>query len=245
MDKISVTLYDLLGYILPGCILLLVLSVIEATFVGSHHLSLSAMTANPALSAVACYFLGAVAHSTGSILKDWRPSFFSDKKSRLDQSILDRAKEMAKGLYGFAGEGDRDLTTLEIYLLADSYVIASGKTVEREVLQAREGFYKASMVAMAALSIAFFFAAIFGGGGGTRTPVQRSVNKSVYERIPQFNLGPSSPTGRILGPQSVRLSSSVDGLEMTSKPVSMTPGTVHTGRERADARLIRQRVRNC
>lgn len=163
MDKISVTLYDLLGYILPGCILLFTSSLVEATFAGSHHLSLSAMTANLALSVVACYFLGAVAHSIGSILKDWLPGFFSDKKSRLDKSILDRAKEMAKGLYGFAEEDKRDLTTLEIYLLADSYVIASGKTVEREILQAREGFYKASMVAMAALSIAFFFAAIFGG----------------------------------------------------------------------------------
>jgi len=163
VDKISVTLYDLLGYILPGCILLFTASLVEAIFAGSHHLSLSAMTANLALSAVACYFLGAVAHSTGSILKDRFPNSFSDKKNRLDPSILGRAKEMAKGLYGFTGEDERDLTTLEIYLLADSYVIASGKTVEREVLQAREGFYKASMVAMAALSIAFFFAAIFGG----------------------------------------------------------------------------------
>lgn len=163
MDKISVTLYDLLGYILPGCILLFTASLVEATFGGSRHLSLSAMTANLALSAVASYFLGAVAHSTGSILKDRFPNFFSDKKSRLDQSMLDRAREIAKGLYGFAGENERDLTTLEIYLLADSYVIASGKTVEREVLQAREGFYKASMVAMAALSMVFFFAAIFGG----------------------------------------------------------------------------------
>lgn len=163
MDKISVTLYDLLGYILPGCILFFTASLVEATFGGSRHLSLSAMTANWAPSAVASYFLGAVAHSTGSILKDRFPNFFSDKKSRLDQSMLDRAREIAKGLYGFAGENERDLTTLEIYLLADSYVIASGKTVEREVLQAREGFYKASMVAMAALSMVFFLAAIFGG----------------------------------------------------------------------------------
>lgn len=109
------------------------------------------MTTNLAPSVVACYFLGTIAHSVGSILKDWLPDFFSDKKSRLDQSILDRAKEMAKGLYGFTGEDERGLTTLEIYLLADSYVVASGKTVEREVLQAREGFYKASMVATAML----------------------------------------------------------------------------------------------
>ncbi len=27
---------------------------------------------------------------------------------------------------------------------------------------------------------------LFGGGGGTRTPVRRMVDKSVYERIPHF-----------------------------------------------------------
>lgn len=163
MDKISVTLYDILGYLLPGCLLLCATSLTEATFVGSHHLSFSAMTANPALSAVACYFLGAIAHSIGSIIKDRKPHLFRDKDNRLDTDILERAKEIARDLYGLAGEGKRELTDLEMYLLADSYVIARGRLVEREVLQAREGYYKASMVAMAVLSLVLMCAGIFGG----------------------------------------------------------------------------------
>lgn len=163
MDKISVTLYDLLGYVLPGCVILFTLSVIEATFLGSHHLAISAFAKNFGLSAVACYFLGAVAHSIGSILKDRLPKLFCDKSNRLDTDILNRAREIAKDIYGFSRDDKRELTNLETYLLADSYVVASGRLVEREVLMAREGFYKASMVAMALLSITLLCAAIFGG----------------------------------------------------------------------------------
>lgn len=163
MDKISVTLYDLLGYVLPGCVLLFTLSLIEATFLGSHHLPISALARNVGLSAVACYFLGAVAHSVGSILKDRLPNLFYDKSNRLDPDILNRAREIAKDIYGLSKDPERELTSLETYLLADSYVVASGKLVEREVLMAREGFYKASMVAMAVLSLTLLCAAIIGG----------------------------------------------------------------------------------
>lgn len=55
-----------------------------------------------------------------------------------------------------------------------------------------------------------------GGGGGTRTPVQRMVNKSVYERTLHFYLGLLAPAGGILKPQSVRRSSTADGLRMSS-----------------------------
>jgi hypothetical protein len=83
-----------------------------------------------------------------------------------------------------------------------------------------------------------------GGGGGTRTPVQRSVNKSVYERILHFESRASDSCRRDSSAPVRRWSSTVDGLKLSSKPVKMTPGSVHTGRERADAPLIKQRERN-
>ena len=104
-----------------------------------------------------------MAHSTGSIIKDRKPDLFRDKDNLLDADILERAKEIAKDLYGFGGEGKRDLTDLEMYLMADSYVIARGRLVEREVLQSREGYYKASMVVMAILSLVLICAGVFGG----------------------------------------------------------------------------------
>ena len=37
---------------------------------------------------------------------------------------------------------------------------------------------------------------LFGGGGGTRTPVRRMVDKSVYERIPHFDSRASDSCGQ-------------------------------------------------
>lgn len=49
LDKISVTLYDLLGYLLPGYVLLLACSVAEASFWGSSVFALSRISRNPIL----------------------------------------------------------------------------------------------------------------------------------------------------------------------------------------------------
>jgi hypothetical protein len=67
---------------------------------------------------------------------------------------------------------------------------------------------------------------------GGLEPVQKSVSKSVYERSLGFNLRLWTPTGRIPQPQSVWLSSTVAGLEMSKNrgqsPIlySFTPHSV-------------------
>ncbi len=59
LDKISVTLYDLLGYLLPGYVLLLASSVAEASYWERSSLfSVSSIGHNPVLAAIAAYFLG-------------------------------------------------------------------------------------------------------------------------------------------------------------------------------------------
>lgn len=163
LDKISLTLYDFLGYLLPGYVLILVCSLVESTFLGTNLFSLSCITDNLLPITVIAYFLGQASHGIGSLLKEWRYGWFSDRSLRLSSPLLERVQEVAKDTYGVKlGDGEK-LDTLELYLLADSYVVASGGSIERDVLMAREGSFKASMVAFGFLSLVLFSSLIVGG----------------------------------------------------------------------------------
>lgn len=154
LDKISVTLYDLLGYLLPGYVLLLACSVAEASFWGSSAFALSRISRNPILSAVVAYFLGQASHAVGSWIKTKRYRWFDDRGSyRLNPEITERVSQVLQETYGLKLEEDKKLSKIDRYVLADSYIVASGGSVERDILMAREGFFKASVVAFAALAL--------------------------------------------------------------------------------------------
>jgi hypothetical protein len=164
LEKISVTLYDLIGYLLPGFVLLLACSLAEATFGNTHMLALSRIAGNPLAFSVAAYFLGQACHAIGSHLKDWKPSAFKADTKRMSRPLYDHVVRLLHETYGLK-EGDLsdEQKSLNVYLLADSYIVASGGSNERDVLQAREGFFKASMVAFAMLAL-IFLCSIFVGG---------------------------------------------------------------------------------
>src|SRR5205085_9652036 len=148
LDKISVTLYDLLGYLLPGYVLLLACSVAEACFWGSSVFALSCISRNPILSAVVAYFLGQASHAIGSWIKAKRYKWFDDRGSyRLNPEIAERVTQVIQETFGLKLEEDKKLSKIDRYVLADSYIVASGGSVERDILMAREGFFKASVVA--------------------------------------------------------------------------------------------------
>jgi hypothetical protein len=155
LDKISVTLYDLLGYLLPGYVLLLACSVAEASYWERSSLfSVSRISRNPVLAAVAAYFLGQASHAVASWIKAKRYRWFDDRGSyRLSPEVADRVYEVILETYGIKPDGDRKLSKIDRYLLADSYIVASGGSVERDIMTAREGFFKASSVAFAALAL--------------------------------------------------------------------------------------------
>lgn len=156
LDKISVTLYDLLGYLLPGYVLLLACSVAEASFwAGSSAFALSRISRNPILAAVIAYFLGLASHAIGSWIKVKRYRWFDDRRGnyRLNQEITERVSQVLQETYGLKLEEDKKLSKIDRYVLADSYIVASGGSVERDILMAREGFFKASIIAFAALDL--------------------------------------------------------------------------------------------
>jgi hypothetical protein len=153
LDKFSVTLYDLLGYLLPGYVLLTLCSFIEATFWTSGVFALSRLNHASILSLILAYFLGHVSHGLAAWLKLTKPGWFKDGAYTLTPAIRKRVTEALKKVYGLEVK-EEDLSRLEVYLLADNYILANGGSVERDILTAREGFFKASMTALALVTIA-------------------------------------------------------------------------------------------
>ncbi len=198
-DKISVTLYDLLGYLLPGYILVMALAVLESTFLGSTLLTLQGIKSNPLPFSVVAYFLGQFCHAMGTTLKTkLRPhaktiqqkigesSITTRRKRRLERWLavvepcgapidenletevekeICAAFEITPDQLGEAGSR-RDLNT---YLLADGFILASGVAGEREIFQAREGFFKAATVAFLLLAALFGASILVGGASINRT----------------------------------------------------------------------------
>lgn len=152
-DKISVTLYDLLGYLLPGFVLLLVCTIAEASFTGGSLFALSRIEQHPLISSIVAYFLGHASHGTGSLLIDKKHKWFTYKGFKLSPAVMRRVSQTINEAYRLEMEGDEKLPSAEAYFLADSYIVAHGGSTERDILTAREGFYKATMIAFAMLCV--------------------------------------------------------------------------------------------
>lgn len=164
LDRISLTLYDFLGYLLPGFVVLIGCSLAESTFTGSALFSLSRFGEDLLLYIILAYFFGSATHRIASLLKDWQYRWFAASKSlHLSAPVFERVREVAKDAYGVRTGEEEELDTLEVFRLADNYVVASGGSVERDVLMAREGFCKASMVAFGFLSLVLLSAVPVGG----------------------------------------------------------------------------------
>ena len=163
IEKIGLTLYDFLGYLLPGYVLILSCSLVESTFLGSDLLSLSRVSGNYLPFTIAAYFLGHVSHGIGSVLKDRLYKWFTDRKGRLSSPLFERVRESARNTYEISQDPGSSLAPLETYLLADSYIVASGGSPERDILTVREGFHKASMVAFGFLLVVLLSCLGLGG----------------------------------------------------------------------------------
>lgn len=171
LDKAALTLYDFLGYLLPGYVLIFVSSLVESTFLNTALLSLSTIGKNLLIATVAAYFLGQASHRVASLGRDWNRRIRKGKNrltgrmndNRLHPAVYGRVLEEIKDAYSLdLAEGDK-LGGLDIYLLADSYVVASGASPERDMLMAREGFFKTSMVAFGIMFLVFVGSLLVGG----------------------------------------------------------------------------------
>lgn len=154
LDKVGITLYDLIGYLLPGYVWLIALSIIEATFLRSTVLSLSNFGRHAIPFTIVAYFLGQISHSLGSQLQVWKKNWFKKDDTLMGAFVAERVGQILREMYVFKDQAklDKHLAVL----LADGYVLASGGSPERDVLQSREGFFKASMVGFGFLTLTLF-----------------------------------------------------------------------------------------
>ena len=163
LDKIGLSLFDFLGYILPGYLALLALSVVEASFASSSVLSLKSISGNVLSSAIVAYFLGQLCHRIGSWIKTRRYKWFQSKEMRLSGPVYYHARTLLQSAYGFNPDDEFEPDSLETYAMADSYLVAAGQTSERDSLITREGFHKTSMVAFALMAVVFLSTLVKGG----------------------------------------------------------------------------------
>jgi len=162
-NKITLTLFDILSFLLPGYVVLLALSIIEATFFSSDLLALSILSDNWLISSVIAYFLGQFSHRIASFLNNKRPTWFENRDLRLMDSIYYHIRDLLAEFHSIEFKEGERIHSLETYLLADNYIIASGKTAERDSLIAREGFHKTSMIAFAILTVTALGTIFYGG----------------------------------------------------------------------------------
>jgi membrane protein DedA with SNARE-associated domain len=170
LDKISLTLFDVLGYLLPGYILLFACSVLEATFSDSRILALSSLNSNLVVSSVIAYFLGQIGHRMAAWVHNKQFKWFDNSEQRLSDLLYYHARSSLVAALGLELEEGQKVSSLETYMLAESYLIASGSTAERDSLVAREGFHKTAMASFALTTLVFLLSLISGGAKINITP---------------------------------------------------------------------------
>ena len=162
-DSVGFTLFDLLGYLLPGSVVLFGASVLEATFLEESALGVWRLSENWLFSMVAAYFLGHIAHSIGRFLKGKLfDSFLSTRPYRSKVLSVPLKKALVKDFpdVDLVGEAARPL---DRFMFADLFLQIRGGTQDRHILMALVSFHKASMVAFAFLCVVIL-STLFAGG---------------------------------------------------------------------------------
>ncbi len=176
LEKLGLTLYDFLGYLFPGFVLIMAGSIIEASFLKTGLLALSSIGSFIYVHVITSYFLGHISHRIGSLLKDKYWKLFSDRSGRISPEILAMVDKGIEDAYELSMSTDKFKRPLERYQLADSYLVVSGGSNERDVLMAIEGFQKGSMVAFLLISLTLF-ATLFVGGASIQ------AESKIYEAL--------------------------------------------------------------
>jgi hypothetical protein len=153
-QDIQVTLYDFFGYLLPGTIVVLAVTVGYWAVFWPYY-SLSVPLQLPALAVTflvfAAYLAGHLAQAMANIVERW-----SDASKRFDEKVP-LSVELEKWLRASAekhlGKPAGNLTAKELYLLCDQTLVHNRSMGEREIFIYREGFYRGNSVALAVLTV--------------------------------------------------------------------------------------------
>ena len=183
LDKINLSLYDLVGYLLPGFVFLGVLSVAEATFASSRLITVQSINSNIVVFVAVAYYLGHFCHTVGSSLNKisgWtraRLGLAALCVAPMEPTLIQVVEEEVCAAYNLRSDqlGSSDATReFNCYLLADNWTLVEGSTGERDTFQAREGFFKASSFSFGVAGIVFGLSLLKSGATINQT-MQQSV----------------------------------------------------------------------
>ncbi len=173
IEKLNATLYDVLGYLLPGLIVLGALAIAEATFFDGRFLSIETIHQRWVLFMLIAYYLGHAVQSIAANLQSRFHTRLTSTKGRLGMPLYNQAKNMVRERHHFSDEEMKSIHTYEVCLLSDAYTVMSAASGERDVLVSREGFYRGSTVAFLVLCGVLLVAGIHGGAHFYSTPDAR------------------------------------------------------------------------
>lgn len=160
--KFGLTLFDILGYLFPGYLVVFSLSFFESTYLPTSILSFESISKNLFFFTIVAYFLGHLCHIIGSLVKD-RAYRFMSKKDRLNGVLYEKFRKEICKTYSISTEEAAKLNKLDMYTLADNFIVSSGLLEERSSLIVREGFHKSASIAFGTFFL-IVFSSIFRGG---------------------------------------------------------------------------------
>jgi hypothetical protein len=154
MDKVSITLYDIFGYLMPGFIGLLALVVffwsIFLPDVPAPFFKWELGTAGYVCVVLAAYYLGHVVQAFSSFLFKYPDDALVKKgTSEIKEIIVVVSERIKEDL-----PPDQELQGRNIVKICDEATIQFGAQGERDVFVYREGFYRGMSVAFLLLAIA-------------------------------------------------------------------------------------------
>jgi hypothetical protein len=162
-EKLGLTLFDILGFLLPGYVLIFCISLIEATFLNSGYLSMQNISNNWFFFTILAYFGGHICHIIASLIKGRYFQHLGNKKYKLNEKIMEKVTAALVEEYNFNSKDVISMNSLDKYLLADSYIVSHGGGEERLSLFVREGFHKSVTTAFAVLFLTFLSSNFAGG----------------------------------------------------------------------------------
>lgn len=155
IKDIEVTLYDIFGYLLPGCIALVSALILLWTicYAGQPFPIRTPDTFGCAILLIAAYYAGHFVHAIADQLVNlfkidrWRTLEKKDDDKSLPECIKEGAKRKIQQVLKLKADDVNAISYKWLYRIADEVIGQCGQPGDREIFMNRVGFYRGSLVA--------------------------------------------------------------------------------------------------
>ncbi len=99
IDKLGLSIFDMLGYLLPGYITLFAITIFEATFTKGKLFCLTTIWNNIFFFSILSYFLGVLTHSIFSIIMETYHNLYRKVDKKIEKFNLSKTKIPVFSIY--------------------------------------------------------------------------------------------------------------------------------------------------